>query len=73
MLLTLTKTFQHRVSSEVDAMSRSVSAVVGSLLCLLTGCSAAGSGGDQRQTKQLKALIIPCEIRSTWRSRTALC
>ena len=60
-------TCQHRVSSEVDAMPRSVSAVVlGSLLCLLTGCSIGGSGVDSgvdlRQTKQLKVLF--CNVES---------
>ena len=54
MLLKIAKTCQHRVSSEVDAMPRSVSAVVVvSLLCLLAGCSTGGSGGDQLQAKQL--------------------
>lgn len=63
MLLKLTMTCQHRVSSEVDAMSRSVSAVVvGSLFCLLAGCSTGGSGGDQRQAKQLKVLF--CNVES---------
>ena len=56
-------TCQHRESSEVDAMSRSVSAVVlGSLFCLLTGCSTSGSGVDLRQTKQLKVLF--CNVES---------
>ncbi len=63
MLLKLTMTCQHRVSSEVDAMSMSVSAVVvGSLFCLLAGCSTGGSGGDQRQAKQLKVLF--CNVES---------
>ena len=63
MLLKLTMTCQHRVSSEVDAMSRSVSAVVvGSLFCLLAGCFTGGSGGDQRQAKQLKVLF--CNVES---------
>ena len=44
-------------------MSRSVSAVVvGSLFCLLAGCSTGGSGGDQRQAKQLKVLF--CNVES---------
>lgn len=44
-------------------MSRSVSAVVlGSLFCLLTGCSTSGSGVDLRQTKQLKVLF--CNVES---------
>ena len=63
MLLKLTMTCQHRVSSEVDAMPRSISAVVaGSLLCLLAGCSNGGSLGDQRQAKQLKVLF--CNVES---------
>ena len=63
MLLKLTMTCQHRVSSEVDAMSRSVSAVVvGSLFCLLAGCFTGGFGGDQRQAKQLKVLF--CNVES---------
>ncbi len=63
MLLKLTMTCQHRVSSEVDAMSRSVSAVVvGSLFCLLAGCFTGGSGGDQRQAKQLKVLFCNVEL-----------
>ena len=63
MLLKLAKTCQHRVSSEVDAMPRSVSAVVvGSLLCLLAGCSTGGSGGDQRQAIKLKVLF--CNVES---------
>ena len=44
-------------------MSRSVSAVVvGSLFCLLAGCFTGGSGGDQRQAKQLKVLF--CNVES---------
>ena len=44
-------------------MPRSVSAVVvGSLLCLLAGCSTGGSGGDQRQAKQFKVLF--CNVES---------
>ena len=63
MQLRFTMSCQHRVSSDVDAMPRSVSAVVfGSLLCLLAGCSTGGSGADQRQSKQLKVLF--CNVKS---------
>ncbi|QNI56611.1 putative dockerin type I repeat [Synechococcus sp. BIOS-E4-1] len=63
MQLRFTMRCQHRVSSDVDAMPRSVSAVVfGSLLCLLAGCSTGGSGADQRQSKQLKVLF--CNVKS---------
>ena len=55
------------MSSVVDAMPRSVSAIaLGSLLCLLTGCSPGGSGAssgvDLRETKQLKVLF--CNVES---------
>ncbi len=54
---------QHRVSSGSDAMSIPVStAILGSLLLMLTGCSIGGSGGDQRQTKQFKVLF--CNVES---------
>ena len=62
MLPKLAKTFQHRMNSDVDALPRSVSAVVGSLLCLLAGCSTGGSGGDQRQAIKLKVLF--CDVES---------
>ena len=37
-------------------------AILGSLLLMLTGCSIGGSGGDQRQTKQFKVLF--CNVES---------